>query len=527
MVQDIIYDTKQDNFVETLEPDRTPDLALQRSATKYEPQQFTQTETEFLAAQVIPQRWYQWFSLLDLPAEKKLITKLDLCIWVYLFLSYFVKTLDLTAVSYAYVLGMKEDLGMYGNQLTYQLSCYMAGFIIGQIPLTMLATKLPINLYVPIMDSVWALFTLGMFKITNYHQLYALRFCIGLMGSFFFPTSQFILGSWYTRSEITKRSALFFCASQIGSMAAGYIQEAAYTHLDGVSGLRGWQWLYLLAFIITLPLSLYGVLTLPGLPDAGNKTTIKILTEEEYRLAQLRMLREGRSLNDKFLLATIRKIVFGLWKFGMLVLFAIFFSQADGVSLNSGLPIWLKEVGYSVLKVNTITTVTPAVTIVFAIANGIIVDTWQNSHPVVIGVTIIFNLIASIILTVWYGVSKGGLMFAFFLSGVADGIAAVLYSWANIICSENSQERALTIATMNTLGNTFGVWVPLFVWRTVDAPRYLKGYAYMVALCCLMLITLVPLTYLWRREQVLTVKQVERPSLTHAPTDDKKETYEL
>lgn len=56
---------------------------------------------------------------------------------------------------------MKEDLNMYGNQMTYQLSCYMAGFIVGQIPLTMLATKLPINLYLPIMDSLWALFTLG------------------------------------------------------------------------------------------------------------------------------------------------------------------------------------------------------------------------------------------------------------------------------------------------------------------------------------------------------------------------------
>ncbi|KAM9932297.1 hypothetical protein OXX80_008071 [Metschnikowia pulcherrima] len=485
--------------------------------------QYTVEEQEYLHKDVIPQKWFQWFSESDTPAEKRLIIKLDLCIWLYFFLSSFVKTLDSSAISYAYVSGMKEDLKMYGNQLTYQSSCFMAGFIVGQIPLTMLATKLPINLYLPIMDSLWALFTLGMFKLKNYHQLYALRFCIGLLGSFFFPTVQYVLGSWYTKSEITKRSALYFCASQIGSMAGGYMQGSAYVHLNGLGGLKGWQWLYLLAFIITLPISLYGVVTLPGLPDAANTTTVKILSPEEYRLAQLRMLREGRSTNDQFTLKTIKETVFGSWKFGMLVVFAIFFSQADGISSNSGMQLWLKAENFTTYDVDTIPTVIPAVTIVSAIMNGIVVDTWQDSHAYAIAVTTVLNLTAAIILTVWNGVSKGGIMFAFFLSGVADGIAAVLYSWANIICSGNSQQRALTLSTMNTLGNTFAVWMPLFVWRTVDAPRYLKGYAYTVALCCSMLITLVPLTYLWRREQVRTLKRLDSRSVLTADNTDQND----
>lgn len=465
---------------------------------------FTENELEFLNSPIEPQRWYQWFSKSNSQQEKDLIIKLDLFIWLYLFLSSFVKTLDSTAVTYAYVSGMKEDLEMYGNQMTYQLSCYMAGFIVGQIPLTILATKLPINLYLPIMDSIWALFTLGMFKINNYHQLYALRFCIGLLGSFFFPTVQYILGSWYTKSEITKRSALFFCASQIGSMSGGYIQAAAHSSLNGVNGIAGWQWLYLLAFIITMPISLYGIFTLPGLPGSKNSTTYKLLSKEEYRLAQLRMIREGRTSNDKISIKSIKETIFGSWRFLVLVIFAIFFSQADGPSSNNGLTIWLKGNNYSVSKINTITTVVPAVTIITAIINGIIVDTWQDSHTFVIAVTTVLNLIASIILTVWNGVSNGGILFAFFLSGVADGIAAVLYSWANIICSKNSQERALTLSTMNTLGNTFSVWVPIFVWRTEDAPRYLKGYAYNIGLCGMMLIMLVPLTYLWKKDKKRT-----------------------
>lgn len=458
----------------------------------------TENEIAFLNIEVRPQPIYKWFSPTDTPAEKKLIVKLDLLILVYLFLTSFVKTLDSSAVSYAYVSGMKEDLKMYGNQLTYQSSCYMAGFIFGQIPLSMLATIFPINYYLPIMDIIWALFTLFIFKITDYHQLYALRFCIGLLSSFLFPTAQFIMGSWYKKTELAIRSSIFFVASQVGSMVCGYIQSGAYDHLDGKAGLAGWKWLYILAFIITVPVAAYGTFTLPGLPEKLSKKTW--LSQNEVRLARLRMIREGRRSGDNFSWKAMQQTVKGT-RFWILVLFAIFFSQADGISSYSGLSLWLKEAGYSVYKIDTITTVIPAVTIFFSLLNGLVNDAWRGSHPYIIGYVAVLNLLSGILLVIW-NVGTGGKMLAFFLSGTADSIAAVLYSWANLICSDNSQQRALTLSTMNTLGNTFGVWVPLFMWKTADAPEYKKGYAYNIALDAAMLILLPLLVRESRRHRI-------------------------
>ncbi|SCU91210.1 LAMI_0E05094g1_1 [Lachancea mirantina] len=476
--------------------------------------ELTAEDYEFLKIKVVHQPWYKYFSPTDTPDERKLIVKLDLLILIYLFLSSFVKTLDSSAVPYAYVSGMKEDLKMFGNQLTYQGSCYMAGFIVGQIPLTMLATKLPIHIYLPAMDVVWAMFTLFIFKIKSYQQLYALRFCTGLFGSFFFPTVQFIIGSWYKKTEIALRSALYFTASQAGSMATGYIQAAAYRNLSGKAWLEGWQWLYVLAFIITVPVSLYGYFTLPGLPESLRPrrtnhsrlvrlfTGFSFLNEKERKLARLRMIREGRPTGQKFQVSVLLRCVKG-YRFWVLVVFAIFFSQADGISSNSGLTLWLDAENYSSYQVNVITTVIPAVTIVFSLLNAIIVDSWKNvswSYPAIIAYVAILNMIAGIILVVW-NVSKGGILFAFFLSGTADSIAAVLYSWANLICSDNALERALTLSSMNTLGNTFAVWVPLFVWKTVDAPRYVKGYAYNIALDAMMLLMLPSLVWLHRSQK--------------------------
>lgn len=47
--------------------------------------------------------------------------------------------------------------------------------------------------------------------------------------------------SWYKKSELGRRNALFWCANPLGTMFAGYLQAAAYKHLDGHGGLEGWR----------------------------------------------------------------------------------------------------------------------------------------------------------------------------------------------------------------------------------------------------------------------------------------------
>ena len=80
------------------------------------------TETE------AKQKWYQYFSPSDTPAERRLILKLDGLIIVFLFLAHWAKVLDSSATSTAYVSGMKEDLELWGNELNYLNTVYMYFF---------------------------------------------------------------------------------------------------------------------------------------------------------------------------------------------------------------------------------------------------------------------------------------------------------------------------------------------------------------------------------------------------------------
>lgn len=167
---------------------------------------------------------------------------------------------------------------------------------------------------------------------------------------------------------------------------------------------------------------------------------------------------EHREPRKAITLLKFKKTLSG-WHFWILVGFAFFFSQADGVSSNSGLPLWLKAEGYSVESINTITTVSPAVTIVASLICGILSDAY-DAKVWLIAITALLNIFACIVLAVWK-VPLGLKFSAFFLSGSADGIAAIIYAWANEICSHDAEERALVISSMNTIGNTFGAWLPL------------------------------------------------------------------
>ncbi|OAA75529.1 Major facilitator superfamily domain, general substrate transporter [Akanthomyces lecanii RCEF 1005] len=443
----------------------------------------------------VRQKWHQWFAPMDTLEERRLIVKLDLLIMVFAFLAYWAKVLDQSATSAAYVSGMKEDLGLYGNELNLLNTTYMVGFIALQVPLTLLMTRLSAGWVIPAADVLWGVLTLAQYRVTRVGQLYALRFLIGAAGSLFFPAVQWYLGCWYTRSELGRRSALFFVASQVGGMSAGYIQSGAYASLNLRHGIEGWRWLYIICFACTIPVALLGFLCLPGQPERPRSL---FLSRREVELARERLRRDRKEPRRPLTRAVVKKTLTG-WHFWVLVGFAFFFSQADGVSANSGLPLWLKAEGHSVEAINTITTVSPAVTIVSAVVCGVLSDAY-DAKVELIAATAVLNILASVILAIWH-VPTGLKLFAFFLAGSADGIAPVIYSWANEICAGDAEERAIVISSMNTVGNTFGAWLPLFVWKTTDAPRYLIGYNWTIALDVGMLVMLLVLRSFWNREK--------------------------
>lgn len=63
----------------------------------------------------------------------------------------------------------------------------------------------------------------------------------GLAESTFYPGMQYIIGSWYRKDELAKRSCIFHTSSGIASMFSGYLMDGVL-NLKGRGGFKGWQW---------------------------------------------------------------------------------------------------------------------------------------------------------------------------------------------------------------------------------------------------------------------------------------------
>lgn len=86
----------------------------------------------------------------------------------------------------------------------------------------------------------------------------------------------------------------------------------------------------------------------------------------------------------------------------------------------------------------------------------------------------------------------------------ADGC----YRWANQICADDHQERAVVLASMNMWNNVINAWWPLVFYPATDAPRFTKGMWAMIGTCLATLAVTWLVWYLERREKRGRVQQV-------------------
>lgn len=133
------------------------------------------------------------------------------------------------------------------SQLTNTV-CYTIAFAIIQIPANMIALKIRPRICLTICELGWTIFTFAQAAAQTSQHMYAFRFMIGLFESAFSPIIIFLLGCWYTKTELAKRVAIWHITGFFGQATSGFLQAAIYKSLGGVLGLAGWRWMYISKF---------------------------------------------------------------------------------------------------------------------------------------------------------------------------------------------------------------------------------------------------------------------------------------
>ncbi|KAG5806878.1 hypothetical protein H9Q74_009905 [Fusarium xylarioides] len=413
--------------------------------------------------------------------ERRLVRKLNFFIMTYCCLSYFFNFLDRAAFANAYVAGLRESLNMTGHDYNNVLSVTTAGMAIGQLPHGIIIQKIAPRIWFSSMVVIWAGLTMASAAAKTVTQLCVIRFFLGLAEASTYAGTIYIIGAWYKPEEISKRTALFTASGQVGTMFAGVMMTAIHKGMRGMSGLQGWQWVFLIDGIITLPIALFGFLYFPDIPEI---TKAKYLSQDERKLAVSRLppiKTDGHNIMPMSLI----KRVFLTPMFWILFFWSPVCASVEGFPFQNTFLLWLKYYNdkFSQTQINTYPLGVQAVGIAANMLAAWHMDATRQRVPMAILAVLLQVVVGAMLLV--RNLSDAGVMFAFYLAGSAYMVNPLIFGWANIILQRTGDDamRSVTLYSMNIGSMVLWTFWGIIFYSAADAPYWKKG-AISLLVCC-------------------------------------------
>ncbi|KAK4182953.1 putative transporter [Podospora australis] len=395
-------------------------------------------------------------------AEKKFLFKIDTIILPIIAAIYFLAALDRTDVGNAAVAGMTDQLHLSAAQLSYCVAFFYIGFLIFQLPGSILVRVLtpPIQLGTALV--VWGGATAVMTVAQNWQTIAGLRVVVGSFEAFI-QGAPLYLTFWYKPHELATRGAIFMSMTNVAGSMNGLIAFAIMRTLDGAHGIPAWRWIFLIEGVVSVGFGFLVFFILPTTPERVKRW----FTPSEKEIA-LRRTREAFNIPDTRpnlgqLKATLRDTK--TWFYSVMNGCASI-SQAAWASF---LPVLLKLNGYTASEAQILSIPVYIAAGVSAIAMGYLSDRFRRRGVFVMGA---FAVTAAgwliLILSKNKQLSYAG---TYFIGIGSSPTVILMLAWMNnnII---GYTKKAGTLAVTSMVGHACAIAVT-FSFR--DGPNYYLG----------------------------------------------------
>jgi len=224
--------------------------------------------------------------------EKQLISKITWRLMPFLGILYLIAYIDRQNVSYA-KLQMVDALGMSEYAYGLGASLFFIGYFIFEVPSNLLLDRFGASRWFARILISWGAVTVALAYTQNATMFYILRFLLGACEAGFFPGVLYLLTLWYPSIYRGRMVGLFMIfsafANAIGAPLGGMLLD-----LNGLYGVAGWQWVFL---VTGIPAILAGFVTLLYLPDLPSKATFLDDTEKKWLKDRLAVENSGMEQN--------------------------------------------------------------------------------------------------------------------------------------------------------------------------------------------------------------------------------------
>jgi len=254
------------------------------------------------------------------PDEAKIIHKLRMRIIPFVFVLYVISFLDRINISFA-ALTMNQELVITSKQFGWVAGVFFFGYFLFEIPSNLMLHKIGARIWITCILITWGFLATLTGLVHSVHQLYVVRFLLGLAEAGYFPGIALYLTYWFRQRDQAQAIALFLAGipvtSILGSPVSGFLLD--YVHWLNISS---WRWLLILEGI---PAVVGGVLTYFLLPSWPAEAKFLNQKEKDWIAAELAQEEQEKLASHK--ISAVQALMNRrIWHLGMI-----------GFTLNTGM----------------------------------------------------------------------------------------------------------------------------------------------------------------------------------------------
>ncbi|KAH7328649.1 putative MFS transporter [Stachybotrys elegans] len=403
--------------------------------------------------------------------RRKVRTKIDIRLLPVLCILYMFSQLDRSNIGNAKIEGLKVDLGLTDTHYNLILAIFFVPYCLFEVPSNMIVKRLERpSRYIAFLVVAWGTAMTLHGCATGFGSLLSLRFMLGVAEAGYYPAALFLCSQWYRPHELAGRLSLFMACAAIAGITSGLL-AAAIAQMDGICGLAGWRWLFIVEGTATI---VAGIVTAFALVDTPRLSSSWLEPDEIRYLEIQAFIKNGGNVANTSAAKDLWSLMrhWRYWAWGIMALLSL----ATDYGLRFSIPAMLVGMGYTKRKSQFLSTIPYIFGLISTIALSVGSD--------LLACRSIFITSAFISATIGFGVIFGHITQPGNHSvAVIVGMCMVTFgtfpmnptvgSWiSNNIAT--SHRRAVGLAFVNMVGS-FGGLVGSFVFTESEAPYFSIG----------------------------------------------------
>ncbi len=244
----------------------------------------------------------------------------------FIFFLYLVNFIDRVNVGFA-ALTMNKDLSFAPTVYGFGAGIFFAGYSLFQVPANLILERLGARRWIFCILLAWGAISASNALVQSAESFYAVRILLGIAEAGFFPGMVLYLTYWFPKAYRARFVAFFMVAIPFANIVGAPL-SGLLLGLEGIGGLHGWQWMFLIEGVPACALAFVVLALLPSGPDDA-----PWLNDEERRMIATRLSADDTAQHQKFLPALLDVRVYALG--------IVYLGYATGYY---GVQLWLPQI---------------------------------------------------------------------------------------------------------------------------------------------------------------------------------------